>query len=285
MNSIIRSSQIIFISSLLLGLGSISFATDWNLAFTTKENCAFSNVTVADHELIVRHNTGWFKRDITALTSLLPAETHIDALDYLYGPTVGTTTTHIVFSLAEDAVLPGAGLVADEDLLLWNGVAISLLWKGSANGVPAEANVDAVDVVALGATTTFSLSFGEAVTLPTVGLVQKSDVVRWTAGTGYSATKDFDGVLRGVPLEANIDGFSRETTANVLILSTDILTQFGGTGTWYGKSDLINFYTTTTTFALRIAGTTLGIPAEVNINAVEVRATEIPVHLSRFSAD
>lgn len=269
----------LLIASLFLVLVATGFAA-WDVALVTKENCAFSNVTTEDQKIVVHQiSPGWFKLDITALTNQLPTETHIDALDYLDGP----PTPRIVFSLAEDASLAGPGLVADEDLLLWNGIAISLLWDGSANSVPAEANVDAVDVVALGATTTFSLSFGEAVTLPTVGLVQKSDVVRWTRGTGYSVSKDFDGVLRGVPLEANLDGVSRETTANLLILSTDIMTQLGGT--WYEKSDLINFNTGTLAYSMRFDASAYSIPSEVNVDSFEVKQTEIPVHLSRFSAD
>ena len=282
-----KSSQIIRISTLFsifvswfILLAASALATDLDVAFAPHENCAFSNVTVADHQIAVHNVAGWWKLDMTALTSQLPAQTHIDALDYLYGPTTSTTTTNIVFSLAEDAVLPGVGLVADEDLLLWNGSTIGLLWDGSANGIPPEANVDALDVRTFSTITEYSLSFAEAVTLPTVGLVQKSDVVRWTAGSGFSATKEIDGVARGIPLEANVDGFSRETATNIWVLSTDIASQLQGT--WYSKSDLINFYYGTDTFALRASGSGFGIPAEVNLGEFEVKSTEIPVELSRF---
>ena len=81
----------------------------------------------------------WSVKDMTALTTLLPAGANLDAVSYF-------TRGRIYFSLDANTRISST-LYADEDILLWNGTAISMAWDGSANGLPDEANLDALDVV------------------------------------------------------------------------------------------------------------------------------------------
>lgn len=238
-------------------------------AFSSQENFALSTVQPNNRNLVEFHGASSYKIVQQTLTSLLPPEVDIDALDFINKDT-------IVFSLREDAFLPGPGQIADEDLLLYNGSVISLLFDGSANGLPAETDIDAIDVITL-SPLTCSFSLRESANLPGVGQVSRNDAIRFQGGifTG----KDFNGITAGIPAETNLDGFSRPDTLGY-IFSCDAACSLGGTN--YDDADLVRYTIAGGTFSSFFNAAANGIPAEVNLQDAEANAVAIPVELSQF---
>ncbi len=98
------------------------------------------------------------------------------------------------FSTAGNSNPPGVtGTADDSDAYSWNGTAYSRATDLSAvAGVPASANVDAIDRVDA---THFYVSFSDDTRLPGLGAVQDEDVVYWN-GSAWSVF--FDGTAHGM---------------------------------------------------------------------------------------
>ena len=187
---------------------------------------------------------------------------NIDALSI-----VGANT--VVFSLDEDAFLPGVGLVADEDLVSFNGTTFGIWWDGSAYGLPPEVNLDAVHVIS---PTEFLFSLEEDAVLPGVGLVADEDIIRFSGGT---FSMELDGSAIGIHPEADVDAISilPNTMPLTYILSLDSANLIGGS--LYDDADLIAY--SVGGFSKFFDAAVNGILPEVNINAVEILGrTDVP---------
>ncbi|MCB0908830.1 MAG: S8 family serine peptidase [Nocardioidaceae bacterium] len=129
---------------------------------------------------------------------LTGAERDVDAL--------ASTNGDLVVSTTGNRAPPGVkGTADDADLYRWDGTRFTRFFDASAAGVPAPADVDALELSG-GAV---EVSFTAAVTLPDIGRVQDEDVVRWrsghwtvvvdgsTIGLGGSAAGDLDALAGG----------------------------------------------------------------------------------------
>ena len=125
----------------------------WGITFTSQESFSVSTITSTHHDIIETDMAGGYQLIQPSLSALLPKEVDIDALDFI-------TPATLVFSLQEDANLPGVGQVADEDLLYYNGDSITLIFDGSANGLPRETDIDAADIIGLSAVNLFDFFTG-----------------------------------------------------------------------------------------------------------------------------
>jgi len=233
--------------------------------FSHNEDASYASLVPADHELVDTDGLGTYVLYGVALTNLLLPEVNIDAVDLL-------SSDRMVFSLSEDTKIGGT-VYADEDLLLWDGATISLFWDGSANGLPAGVNLDAVDVISE-SPLEFSFSLEEDTRLPGVGMVADEDMARFVTGSGFVPSLDFDGSLEGLPSEVDLNAFSRDTDT-VWILSFDAATRI--TSTLYDDSDLIAFDSAGGTFSLYFDSSAQGIPEQVELDAMALpTATPTP---------
>jgi hypothetical protein len=235
-----------------------------SFVFSHREDSSYGGIVATDHSLVETDGAGSYWLYATGLASALPPEVNIDAADLLSGG-------RVVFSLAEDAVIGGT-LYADEDLLLWDGASINLFWDGSANGLPPEVNLDAVDVVSE-SPLEFDFSLEEDAVLPGPGLVADEDVVDFTAGSGFSASLVFDGSAAGVPPEANLDGFSR-LSDTLWLISFDSAVEIGLT--LYDDADVLEYDSSGGTWSLYFDASAQGIPGEVDLDAVSFVPTPTP---------
>ncbi len=236
-----------------------------SFVFSHNEDASYASLMPADHELVDTDGLGAYALYATGLTSLLPPEVNIDAVDLLSGD-------RMVFSLSEDTKIGGT-VYADEDLLLWDGATISLFWDGSGNGLPAGVNLDAVDVISE-SPLEFSFSLEEDTRLPGVGMVADEDMARFVFGSGFVPSLDFDGSLEGLPSEVDLNAFSRDSDT-VWILSFNAATRI--TSTLYDDSDLIAFDSAGGTFSLYFDSSAQSIPEQVEIDAMALpTATPTP---------
>ena len=246
------------------------FATNqsYGFSFTSEESFSVTTINPGKNDIVDQNGPGYAIIQ-QALAALLPAQVDIDALDFI-------DSSNVVFSLKEDANIPGPGQVADEDLLLYNGSSISLLFDGSANGIPPVCDIDAVDVLSL-SPLTCSSSLREGANIPGVGQVSRNDAIRFQ-GSAFTGI-DFKGVTAGIPLITNLDGFSRPDGSNYT-LSLETRTKISGTD--YGKSDLINYNIGGGTFSLFFNASTNSIPGLVNIQDIETKPGVLPVDLWEY---
>jgi len=123
----------------------------------------------------------------------LPPEVNLDAV-HIVSPSV------FLFSLEEDAVLPGVGLAADEDVIRCSGGVFSMELDGSAIGIPPEADVDAIALLPDTTPLTYILSLRGANEIAGK-LYDDADLIAYTMG---SFSRFFDAAAEGIPSEVNI---------------------------------------------------------------------------------
>lgn len=121
-------------------------------------------------------------------------------------------------SLATFADLGGGVLAGPEDVVAWNGAVRTLFFDGSAAGVPAGAQVDALGWMRSGGVSRTLLSFDVTVALPGGLTAEDEDVVAWNGSTW---TLFFDGSAAGVATALDLDGFDRDPVTGVRYLSFD----------------------------------------------------------------
>ncbi|MCX7918676.1 MAG: hypothetical protein N3A72_03505 [bacterium] len=241
--------------------------------FSPEEGFTLSAHRFQKYDVISTDGAGNYTALVASLSAVLPKNVSIDALQY-YGP------NNLIFSIGEDAVIQG-NLLYKRDLLQWNGSTVLLIWDGDI--LPAQVNLDAVDVISL-SPLEFSFSLAESATLPGVGLVHKSDMVHYLAGSGFTG-KDFDALARGIPAQANLDAVMRiSSTQWALSFDAESLLP-AGSGTRFSKSDLVAYnptsyvFNTTPLFSARANN----LPAQVNINAIS-NAIYIPPYLNHHGS-
>jgi hypothetical protein len=255
----------------LMALAALAPAQD--VALSLDSTTSTGGTTYADQEVLARTGASTFVMDITGLTAALPANADIDALDYI-------TPTNVYFSLDAPAVLTGPGLVEDEDVVNWDGASFTLAWAGSANGLPAGADIDALDVTSEGPLV-FDFSLNAPAVLTGLGLVQDEDLVTWSSGAFSLA---FDGSAEGVPAGLDLDAFNDRG-------GLEWVMSFDGPGTIDGVSfddeDLVIFNTGAPAMftGLFFDGSGQGLLANADLNAAEATPDEVPVEMSLFTAD
>ncbi|MBD3783062.1 MAG: multicopper oxidase domain-containing protein [Micrococcales bacterium] len=109
-------------------------------------------------------------------------------------------------SFSNNVFVPGVGVVQPKDVVRRVGGTWSMFFDGSAHGIAATANLDAVDVVASGATRTLYFSTNTTARPGGGSGGSTTDIWRWDGGSTY--TKFLDVSTIGIPDSANVDGFS-----------------------------------------------------------------------------
>jgi hypothetical protein len=245
-----------------------------DLALSLDATTSVGGTTYADDQVLAHTGASTFVNDISGLTSALPPTADINAIDYV-------TPTNVYFSLDAAAVLSGAGLVQDEDVVNWNGSTFALAWDGSANGLPANADIDALDVIGEGPLV-FSFSLDAAAVLVGPGTVEDEDLALWN-GVAVDATLDFDGSAEGVPARLDLDAFNRRS-ASEWVMSFDAPATIDGVA--MDDEDLATFDTGTNAFTgLFFDGSSQALLANVDLNAAEATPNQVPVEMSVFATE
>ncbi|MEZ4282892.1 MAG: right-handed parallel beta-helix repeat-containing protein [Myxococcota bacterium] len=163
-----------------------------------------AGVVAADDDVSVDNQLG-----IVLLEGLggLPSQADVVA----YGQELGGA-----FLLALDTTVDLGGLVARRgDVVRWNGQAYSIVFDASAEGVPANAIVDAVSLAPGG----YLLSFDTTVDLGSGIVAHDEDLVRWSSTTG-AFTIALSGASIGIPRALDVDG-AQDLGGGAFLLSFD----------------------------------------------------------------
>ena len=106
-----------------------------------------------------------------AATAGVPQSVEVDAA-FVSG-------SDVVFSTDQDFEVDG-NIYADEDLVAYSvtGATLSVYFDGSANGIPAEVDLDAASLEFNGSETNLLLSLDIATSLPGAGAVDDADLIR-----------------------------------------------------------------------------------------------------------
>ena len=176
---------------------------------STESSAELDSVTTTDrdiNELTVASSTWRLAFDLAAI---LPTGTDVDAISLL-------PNGDIVFS-TETGFRHGPLVVADEDLVLYSGGILSMLFDADAGGMPASADVDAIHVVALS-----PLDFYFSLETPAVidgTSYSDDDVVRYSGST-YSLAYAGALILDAEAARADIDGL--HVDGGSVLISTDV---------------------------------------------------------------
>lgn len=109
--------------------------------------------------------------------------------------------THFYASFADLTLLPGAGIVQDEDVVYWNGTTWSLWFDGSAHGLGQFGqDVDALSVVA------GVLYFSTGTNTSPAGVSGSGDDADIYSWNGTAMARVWDATDSGLPAAASVDG-------------------------------------------------------------------------------
>ncbi len=147
-----------------------------------------ANLTTSDHAVAADNQLG-----IVALQNLGTIPESADVTGYA---DAGGGT--FLFSLDTAATLSGGVVASPNDVVTWNGATHSLLFDGSARGIPSGVQVDAI-----GFSNGLVLSFDTDVSLPGGITAADEDVVKVIGG---AYTKVFDGSTVGIDPSLDVDG-------------------------------------------------------------------------------
>lgn len=245
----------------LAALAAPASADPVKMAVTTAESTTLGTLATDDEKVVLLSIGGAWALGLSALTDQIPPEAGLDAIS-------SVAPGQIVFSLDSDQVV-GSVAAADEDLFLFAGGVFTLLWDGSDNGLPADADLDAVDVVSL-SPLVFSFSLN-ADALLTVGgavvIVHDEDAVRFEEGSGFTQF-EFVGATVGVPPEADMDAFSRLPSGEFLV-SFDSPIRVGGAT--HDDADVLRYSPADMQFAAVpfLDSAASQIPSEADVTDIE----------------
>lgn len=175
---------------------------------------------------------------------------------------------------------PGKGTVAgiayaDEDILRYDTATGQWLkfFDGTIHGLPAAADIDALDYTNVNLYSMFYLSFDQPTAVPGLGTVDDSDVVLRSCFLGScSWSMFFDGSAHGLTADAeDIDAI--DVQGSNLWLSTFggyTVAKYGGGTLKGGDEDILVFLAQYDSFIVRLDGSTKGLAAGNDLKAFDL---------------
>jgi hypothetical protein len=197
--------------------------------------------------------SSWFV--LRDLNVLLPTDVDVDALSV-------TADGAVAFSTDVGFIHDGAA-VADEDLLVVRDGLLSLLFDGSAQGLPEAADIDAVHVVGLDP---LEIYYSVATPAEIGGTVYSDDdILHWAGGTHSLAVlgSDLFGNQRD---RLDVDGLWVDDDDGDLLLSTDVGFIDLDSVTVAADDDILHY---------RIATGTLSMYAELSCHGLDSSRVDI----------
>jgi hypothetical protein len=189
------------------GLPLVSLALDVSPDVTL----ALGGATFADEDVVAESGGSFYPVPLGSL----PAEADV------MGYEVVSAGVELSFDTTVD-LSPGGITAEPRDVVLWDGASYSLVFDGSAEGLPAGTQIDAIGV---GAASELLLSFDTTVDLPGATGLPDEAVVSFDGAT-FSVI--FDGSALGAGANAlDVDGVAR-LAGGILRLSFDTSGTVGG---------------------------------------------------------
>lgn len=198
---------------------------------------------------------------------------------------------------------PGNGNIgnitySDEDVLSYKPSTGQWIktFDGSNAGLPAAADIDALAYHVSGIVTTIYMSFTEPVNVPTLGLVDDSDVIaRAITLTTSSWQMVFDGSQYGLTTAGeDVDGFELMTENEYLISTTGAFTVPGHYGDTVKGTDEDLIYYVSGGFHFKLDGSSIGLAGTNDVTSLAyvysgteesfLLVTQRAVHLPGLSA-
>lgn len=181
---------------------------------------------------------------------------------------------------------PGKGTVAgiayaDEDIMVHNTTTgqWTKAFDGTHHGLPAAADIDALDYANVNLHAMFYMSFDQPVAVPGLGTVDDSDVVLrscFLGSCGWSLF--FDGSAHGLTADAeDIDAIDVQG-ANLLLSTFGgySVPKYGGGTLKGGDEDIILFAAQYNSYILRLDGSTKGLAAGNDLKAFDMDRHFVP---------
>ncbi len=230
------------------------------LYFSTFGNGAVGSLANTDDADIYNWNGVSAGRTWDATAAGLPNGANVDGLHVVDADT-------FYLSFTDTVALPGLGNVPDEDIVLYDAGSWTLYFDGSARGLAASADIDAISVN--GSVLYFSTLDNSAVPgTGGAGAADDADVYSWN-GTAFARVLDASTV--GLPGGADVDGLTVIGSGSGIAyyLSFDDSLNIAGLGTVQDE-DIVS--RSGTTWSWRLDGTAIGLSTNgsQDIDAIHV---------------
>lgn len=170
-----------------------------HVVFSLDEDVSTPYGYFGDEDLILFNGASysvWFKGQDYGI----PPEVNLNAV-YI----ISADPKDFLFSLEENALLPGAKDVADEDIIRFQGDSFSLFLDGSEIGIPAVADVDAIGMIPDSSPSIHVFSLDSSAVIGGI-LYEDSDLIAYN---GERLWKIFNAAERGLPPEVNLNCVDR----------------------------------------------------------------------------
>ena len=192
------------------------------------------------------------------LGAFLPSEVDVDGLSI-------TVSGAVVFS-TDVGFMHGGSAVADEDLLLIEAGVLSVIFDGSAHGLPVSADIDAVHVAGLD-----PLEIYYSVATPTeIGgtVYADDDILHWAGGT-HSLVLSGNDLFGSQRDRLDVDGLWVDDDDGDLLISTDVGLVDVDSLTSACDDDILHYRLATGTLSLFAEPSGLGLDSpRVDIDAL-----------------
>ncbi|WP_353509013.1 SdrD B-like domain-containing protein [Intrasporangium sp.] len=231
---------------------------------------------VQDEDVILRAGTTWQTWFDGTANGLISANLDIDAFSL---PATGTAPPppRLFLTPTSSISLPGlAESVANEDIVWFDGKGYSLLFDGSDVLGSLSTRITGFARVS---STTLLLSFANSVTLPGVGAVTPSDIVKFTGTLGPASTGTFSMYLDGsdvglTTLAEAITSFDLLPTGDLVVSTRGGVGVTGIAASTTTGSDIFRFHpaalggTTSGTWSWYLDGSDVGLGGGTVVNAL-----------------
>ncbi len=201
-------------------LGVLLIASTWSWAqpsptryqLTTDIPATIGSATVDDADIVEHTASSGSWSIVSALSTVLPNGVGVDAIHcWANGDVVFSTDSSFTFS---------GGSADDEDLLLYSGGVLTLLWDGSAAGLPSTADLDAVAVLTA---TPLSILLSLDASAMVSGIpCTDDDIIAFSSSTGFSVLLAGSSWLGGEEDRADVDALAMVGSLNDLLISLDV---------------------------------------------------------------
>ncbi len=188
--------------------------------------------------------------------------------------------THFYMSFANVTIVPGVGLVNDEDIVYWNGAAWTMWFDGSEHGLNAGIDLGAISIV--GNTLYFSTN-NNAVPPGAGGTGDNADVYRWDGpGNVYTRVVDATAAPYGLPntgsatgaTNPNVDGLIWVDNQHFYLSFSNADTNVPGLG-FVQDEDVVYF--DSGTWSVWFDGTSAGLTSNnLDIDAISFAGDALP---------
>jgi hypothetical protein len=247
-------------AALVAGLAAVPTAASDLVRIVTSVDAATSlgSMQLRDRDLFSVRRDGIGPVVLSTLGNLLPDGVGVDAISLL-------ADNRVVFSTDVSFIAGGIG-ADDEDLVLCDRGVLSLVFDGSAAGLPEKADIDAVHVLSL---SPVDLLYSVDAPVEVGGIViADDDIVRFDGAT-HTVVRTGASLIGDETARADVDALWFDPSGSEYVISLDVAIEAGTGRTAADADDLVRWANGSLTMYFDASEAGVNVPG-LNLDAVSL---------------